>query len=118
LINYRSASGQLEQAERKLEQDAELVAGRTLEQARTAREQAIAAHELPPLREKEARQSAAHTAARIQARASTDPPEEVAPFEARLHALPVGVLAPRELHIEPLQPFVELPDGLVLVTPR
>ena len=59
LINYRSASGQLEQAERKLEQDAELVAGRTLEQARTAREQAIAAHELPPLREKEAEAGAA-----------------------------------------------------------
>ena len=59
LINYRAASGQLEQAERKLEQDAELVAGRTLEQARTAREQAIAAHELPPLREKEAEAGAA-----------------------------------------------------------
>ena len=41
-------------------------------------------------------------------------PEEIAPFEARLHALPVRVLAPRELHIEPLQPLVELPDGLVL----
>ncbi|MGA8172892.1 MAG: chromosome segregation SMC family protein, partial [Methylocystis sp.] len=59
LINFRAASEQLQQAERKLEQDSALVAEHTLEQARTAREQAIAAHELPPLREKEAEAGAA-----------------------------------------------------------
>jgi chromosome segregation protein len=59
LINYRAASEQLAQAERKLEQDTAAVAERTLEQAATAREQALAAHELPPLREKEAEAGAA-----------------------------------------------------------
>jgi chromosome segregation protein len=59
LINYRAAAEQLTQAERKLEQDSSAVAQRTLDQAATAREQAIAAHELPPLREKEAEAGAA-----------------------------------------------------------
>ncbi|QGM46370.1 chromosome segregation protein SMC [Methylocystis heyeri] len=59
LINYRVASEQLAQVERKLEQDTAAVAERTLEQAAAAREQALAAHELPPLREKEAEAGAA-----------------------------------------------------------
>ncbi len=59
LINYRAAAEQLAEAEQKLERDAALVAEKTLEQARTAREQAIAAHELPTLRDKEAEAGAA-----------------------------------------------------------
>ncbi len=59
LIHYKAATEQLEGAERKAKEDAARVASRTLEQAQTAREQAIAAHELPALRDKEAEAGAA-----------------------------------------------------------
>ena len=59
LIDFRATSAALAQAERKLERDEKLVAERTLEQAATAREQALAAHALPGLREKEAAAGAA-----------------------------------------------------------
>ncbi|HXY58892.1 MAG TPA: chromosome segregation protein SMC [Methylocystis sp.] len=59
LIHYRGAATQLAAAESKLEQDAALVRERTLGQAEAAREQAIAAHELPPLRDREAETGAA-----------------------------------------------------------
>jgi chromosome segregation protein len=59
LIHYRSATTQLAEAERKLAQDATLVKERTLAQAEAAREQALAAHELPPLRDREAEAGAA-----------------------------------------------------------
>jgi hypothetical protein len=41
-------------------------------------------------------------------------PEEGTPLEVRLHALPIPVRTSRKLHIEPLQPLIESPDGLVL----
>jgi chromosome segregation protein len=50
LIHFTDATEGLAQAERKLEADVRAVAERTLAQAETARLQAIAAHELPPLR--------------------------------------------------------------------
>jgi chromosome segregation protein len=59
LIAHRLAAEQLGLAERKLEADVRNVAERTLEQAEAAKLQAIAAHELPPLREKEAEAGAA-----------------------------------------------------------
>jgi len=59
LIAHRVAAEQLVQAERKLEADVRLVGERTLEQAEAAKLQAIAAHELPPLRDKEAQAGAA-----------------------------------------------------------
>jgi chromosome segregation protein len=58
-IAHRRASEQLAAAERKLEEDGKLVAERTLHQAEAARLQAIAAHELPKLRDKEAEAGAA-----------------------------------------------------------
>ncbi|ATQ69577.1 chromosome segregation protein SMC [Methylosinus trichosporium] len=58
-IAHRQASEQLGAAERRLEEDTKLVAERTLQQAETARAQAIAAHELPKLRDKEAEAGAA-----------------------------------------------------------
>ncbi|HLH12214.1 MAG TPA: AAA family ATPase [Methylovirgula sp.] len=54
LVNYSEASDHLAGAERKLEADLKKLAEETLRQAETAREQAIAAHDLPPLREAEA----------------------------------------------------------------
>jgi len=59
LIAHRLAAEQLAQAERKLEADTRDVQQRTLAQAEAAKAQAIAAHELPPLREKEAEAGAA-----------------------------------------------------------
>jgi chromosome segregation protein len=59
LISHRIAAEQLVQAERKLEADVRLVGERTLDQAEAAKLQAIAAHELPPLRDKEAQVGAA-----------------------------------------------------------
>ena len=53
LVNHREASAALAAAERKLETDLLAVAEETRRQAETARLQAIAAHELPPLREAE-----------------------------------------------------------------
>jgi chromosome segregation protein len=54
LIHYREAVGGLAAAERKLEADVRDVAEATRAQAEAARLQAIAGHELPPLREAEA----------------------------------------------------------------
>jgi chromosome segregation protein len=59
LIAHRLAAEQLAQSERKLETDVREVAERTLEQAEAAKLQAIAAHALPPLRDKEAEAGAA-----------------------------------------------------------
>jgi len=59
LISYRAASAALAEAERKLAQDDSRVAERTLAQAAAAREQALAAHELPALRNGEAEAGAA-----------------------------------------------------------
>lgn len=53
LVNHREATAALAGAERKLESDLLAVAEQTLRQAEMARRQAIAAHELPPLREAE-----------------------------------------------------------------
>ena len=58
-IAHRQASEQLRAAERKLEEDAKLVEARTLQQAEAARLQAIAAFELPRLRDREAEAGAA-----------------------------------------------------------
>ncbi|BBU60369.1 chromosome partition protein Smc [Methylosinus sp. C49] len=58
-IAHRQASEQLTAAERKLEEDTKLVEERTLQQAEAARLQAIAAFELPRLRDKEAEAGAA-----------------------------------------------------------
>jgi chromosome segregation protein len=58
-ISHRIAAEQLTQAERKLDEDARLVAERTLQQAEAARAQALAAHVLPSLRDKEAEAGAA-----------------------------------------------------------
>ncbi|OAI22649.1 chromosome segregation protein SMC [Methylosinus sp. R-45379] len=58
-IAHRQASEQLKLAERKLEEDLKLVEERTLQQAEAARLQAIAAFELPKLRDKEAEAGAA-----------------------------------------------------------
>ncbi|MFY9658093.1 MAG: chromosome segregation SMC family protein, partial [Methylocystis sp.] len=59
LIAYRGATARLAEAERKFAADSALVNERMIEQAAAAREQALAAHELPPLREKEAEEGAA-----------------------------------------------------------
>ncbi|MDE2579558.1 MAG: chromosome segregation protein SMC [Hyphomicrobiales bacterium] len=59
LIHHRDARDGLAQAERKLEADTLEVAERTRLQAETAKIQALAAHELPRLREDEARAAAA-----------------------------------------------------------
>ncbi len=53
LVNHRDASTALAAAERKLEADLLALAEETRRQAETARLQAVAAHELPPLRETE-----------------------------------------------------------------
>ncbi|MEJ0094373.1 MAG: chromosome segregation protein SMC [Methylocella sp.] len=53
LINHKEATETLAQAERKLAYDAAEVIERTKQQAETAREQAIAAHSLPALRDAE-----------------------------------------------------------------
>ncbi|PWB95491.1 chromosome segregation protein SMC [Methylosinus sporium] len=58
-IAHRQASEQLTAAERKLEEDLKLVEERTLQQAEAARLQAIAAFELPKLRDREAEAGAA-----------------------------------------------------------
>ncbi|WP_036294049.1 chromosome segregation protein SMC [Methylosinus sp. PW1] len=58
-IAHRQASEQLKLAERKLEEDVKLVEERTLQQAEAARLQALAAFELPKLRDKEAETGAA-----------------------------------------------------------
>ena len=55
LINHTAATQNLAQSERKLEADIREVAERTRQQAETARLQAIAAHELPGLRDEEAK---------------------------------------------------------------
>ena len=54
LINYREAIADLASAERKLEADVREVAEATRAQVEAARLQAIAAHDLPPLRDAEA----------------------------------------------------------------
>ncbi|MBI3275152.1 MAG: chromosome segregation protein SMC, partial [Methylocystis sp.] len=54
LIAHRVAADLTAQAERKLEADVRVVGERTLTQAEAARLQAVAAHALPPLREREA----------------------------------------------------------------
>ncbi len=59
LVSYQIAADQLRDAARKLEADIVNVQTRTLEQAETAKRQAIAAHELPRLRDKEAEAGAA-----------------------------------------------------------
>ena len=59
LISHRLAAEHLTQAERKLQADVREVAQRTLEQAEAAKLQAVAAHQLPPLRDKEAEAGAA-----------------------------------------------------------
>lgn len=59
LVSYQIASDSLRDAARKLEADILNVQTRTLEQAEAAKLQAIAAHELPKLREKEAEAGAA-----------------------------------------------------------
>jgi chromosome segregation protein len=59
LIAHRLAAEQLAQAERKLEADMREVEQRTLQQAEAAKLQAIAAHALPPLRDREAEAGAA-----------------------------------------------------------
>lgn len=58
-IAHRQASEQLKLAEGKLEEDSKLVEERTLQQAEAARLQALAAFELPKLRDKEAEAGAA-----------------------------------------------------------
>ncbi|MBI1868674.1 MAG: AAA family ATPase [Methylocystis sp.] len=59
LIAHRLAANLVDQAERKLQGDIRLVGERTLTQAEAARLQAVAAHALPPLREREAEAGAA-----------------------------------------------------------
>jgi chromosome segregation protein len=59
LISYQIAADSLREAAAKLEADISNVQQRTLEQAESAKLQAIAAHELPRLREKEAEAGAA-----------------------------------------------------------
>lgn len=57
-IAHRSVTRDITEAERKLEADVRDLAERTLHQAEAARLQAIAAHDLPPLRDGEARAGA------------------------------------------------------------
>jgi len=59
LVSYQIATDQLRDAAERLEADLRNVQARTLEQAEAAKFQAIAAHELPPLRDKEAEAGAA-----------------------------------------------------------
>ena len=59
LVSYQIAAEQLQAAAEKLEADQRHVQDRTLEQAEAAKFQAVAAHELPPLRETEAEAGAA-----------------------------------------------------------
>jgi len=59
LVSYQIATDSLRDAAHKLEADIANVQARTLAQAETAKLQAIAAHELPKLREKEAEAGAA-----------------------------------------------------------
>lgn len=59
LISHQIAADQLRDAAQRLESDLRDVQERTLEQAETAKFQAVAAHELPPLREAEAEAGAA-----------------------------------------------------------
>jgi chromosome segregation protein len=59
LMSYQVAADQLRDAAQRLETDLRDVQERTLEQAEAAKFQAIAAHELPPLREAEAEAGAA-----------------------------------------------------------
>ncbi|MEW6436095.1 MAG: chromosome segregation protein SMC [Pseudomonadota bacterium] len=54
LVNFREANAQVAAAAEKVDNDLKRVADVTLHQAETARLQAVAAHELPPLREAEA----------------------------------------------------------------
>ncbi|NBS34548.1 MAG: chromosome segregation protein SMC [Methylocystaceae bacterium] len=59
LVSHQIATNQLHETAQKLELDLKSVQERTLEQAEAAKLQAIAAHELPPLREREAEAGAA-----------------------------------------------------------
>ena len=59
LVSHQSATNQLQESAQKLELDLKSVQERTLEQAEAAKLQAVAAHELPPLREREAEAGAA-----------------------------------------------------------
>ncbi len=59
LIAYQSAAEQLLSASEKLDSGQRNVQARTLDQAEAAKLQAVAAHELPPLRDKEAETGAA-----------------------------------------------------------
>ncbi|PPD44510.1 MAG: chromosome segregation protein SMC [Methylocystis sp.] len=59
LVSYQIAADSLRDAAQRLEADIANVQARTLEQAETAKLQAIAAHRLPGLREKEAEAGAA-----------------------------------------------------------
>ncbi|MBM3609131.1 MAG: chromosome segregation protein SMC, partial [Alphaproteobacteria bacterium] len=54
MINYKSITRAITEADRKLEADVRELAERTRQQAEAARLQAVAAHELPPLRDAEA----------------------------------------------------------------
>ena len=62
LVSHQSATNQLQESAQKLELDLKSVQERTLEQAEAAKLQAVAAHELPPLRER-----AAEVASRLEA---------------------------------------------------
>lgn len=59
LVSHQIATNQLRETAQKLELDLKSVQERTLEQAEAAKLQAVAAHELPPLREREAEAGAA-----------------------------------------------------------
>ncbi|MCX7899404.1 MAG: AAA family ATPase, partial [Methylocystis sp.] len=59
LVAYQIAAEQLQAANEKLDADQKAVRERTLEQAEAAKLQAVAAHELPRLREREAEAGAA-----------------------------------------------------------
>jgi chromosome segregation protein len=59
LMSYQVAADQLRESAQRLEADLNSVRERTLEQAEAAKLQAVAAHELPPLREAEAEAGAA-----------------------------------------------------------
>ena len=54
-------------------------------------------------------------AARIRAQHQRTRPKEIPPLEVRRHSLPVLVLASGDLHIEPLQAFVEAANCFLLL---
>jgi chromosome segregation protein len=84
LVNHRETSAALLSSERKLESDLLALAEETRKQAEAARLQAVAAHELPPLREAE-QQIAAELQKLVLARETLDGEEKRA--KARLAEL-------------------------------